>query len=513
MATTAHIPQTSDIITIIQRIGHALPLGYIALALVAVEIASFAGHEFHLVNIMAFCIIVLVTLLLALRSLHTGMLVAVAELVLGSQGHLFTVSLAHVEIPLRLGIFLAIMVAYGVAIVRDRRIGFFQWPLHRPVLLFIGLLGIATLTGVLYENNLRTLFFDMNGYLYFGLLGPLTQTPWTARDRDRYLAVLFIAAGVLFFVTIFFLILFAQMPLIPYTARGLYTWIRDTRLGEITRFDNGFGRVFLQSHVYAVIVFFLCGTLLMGRTMREVWRHRELLVVMGFFILAGLVIFVSYSRSFWVGTFITLSLFLLYAKRIAGLSWRKLGTFFAFLVVTAVLDFGLVAALVNIPFPGHERIAGLLSERTQNIVDEPAAASRYQSLVPLRDAMRKHPLFGSGFGATVTYTSRDWRVLEVSPSGIVTTSAVEWGYLDMMLKFGALGMLIFGWLVWRVSRVGWRFTVFPNADAMIAVGMLFGLLSIAIIHALTPYLNHPLGLGWLMLCMLLFIPRFRTIQP
>ena len=55
----------------------------------------------------------------------------------------------------------------------------------------------------------------------------------------------------------------------------------------------------------------------------------------------------------------------------------------------------------------------------------------------------QEPFFGQGYGATVTYLSQDPRVLENNPSGLYTTYAFEWGYLDIWLKLGIGGIIAY----------------------------------------------------------------------
>ena len=75
-------------------------------------------------------------------------------------------------------------------------------------------------------------------------------------------------------------------------------------------------------------------------------------------------------------------------------------------------------------------------------------------------------------------------------SGEFTTYAFEWGYLDMILKFGILGTLIYLILIFKVLK-----KLF-----VINLGFALGLIALLVINIFSPYLNHPLGIGFVILC-------------
>ena len=109
--------------------------------------------------------------------------------------------------------------------------------------------------------------------------------------------------------------------------------------------------------------------------------------------------------------------------------------------------------------------------------------------------IKEHPILGSGFGAQVSYRSSDPRVLAQNPDGLYTTYAFEWGWLEHWIKFGIIG---FGLMIVIVWRLGERILKTPAPDWM-RYGLFASLIALAVTHIFTPYLNHPLGLGYLMM--------------
>jgi O-antigen ligase len=92
-------------------------------------------------------------------------------------------------------------------------------------------------------------------------------------------------------------------------------------------------------------------------------------------------------------------------------------------------------------------------------------------------------------------------LLKTNPDGNYTTSAFEWGWLDIWLKMGLIGLLVYGSLLLQLIKRGWTNVKLSLGDKY-SFGLTITLISMIIVHFFTPYLNHPLGLGWLMLAII-----------
>ena len=88
-----------------------------------------------------------------------------------------------------------------------------------------------------------------------------------------------------------------------------------------------------------------------------------------------------------------------------------------------------------------------------------------------------------------------------NPNGEIRTFAFEWGYLDLLLKLGLAGFLAYLWFVAKIFQKG--FAV-PQGDRLLAAGFLGGLTALAVLNVTTPYLNHPLGIGYLIFAFVSF---------
>jgi O-antigen ligase len=156
------------------------------------------------------------------------------------------------------------------------------------------------------------------------------------------------------------------------------------------------------------------------------------------------------------------------------------------------------------PLPGRDGQGTILRQRLSEFGGEAAATSRirlFQALIPV---IGRQPIIGSGFGTTVTYRSDDPRQQQSPNRGVYTTYAFELGYLDMAVKIGLLGVAI--WLI-LMSRI---LTALLQPLDPLSLGFAVGLIALATVHLTTPYLNHPLGIGFVLLALAVGAWRHRT---
>jgi O-antigen ligase len=203
------------------------------------------------------------------------------------------------------------------------------------------------------------------------------------------------------------------------------------------------------------------------------------------------------SRSFWaagIGTGICLLILMIWRFK---MKWKVIITSLGLVIISGLIS----VMLINFVFG-----AGI-NKRVN--ASDPAASSRWKMLPPLIQEIKQHPIIGSGLGTTITYQSDDPRFKnETNPQGWLTTYAIEWGYLDFVLKFGIIGIMVYLWFLGFIVWEGWKLTKLGNQEAIIAGGFLLGLIVVGATHILSPYLNHPLGIGY----VLISIGVFRALK-
>ena len=479
----------------------------------------------------AFFIIVALVLVLSLIKLEYGILILLAELFIGSKGYLFYFDTTGAVISIRIALWLIVMAVWlGKLLAKwmgNRGFNPQAWGFnpHKHFKYFLPLFIFivwGVINGFLNHNDFGNIFFDFNGWLYFALIFPIFS--FVKKEENIYnLGRVFLAATIWLSAKTLFL-LFAFSHNLAGATLELYKWVRGTGVGEITLIQGGFYRVFFQSHIFVLIGFFI----LLAFFSNQLFKNKKFLTFLprpprhsdglggGYFLFLTSslsVILVSFSRSFWLG--LAIGLLFYYFSLVANppsadiisrqrrvspwlilfYKWKVVFRISAVLLAGAVVAAVLTLIIVKFPYPkpiGGFDAASLFSERISD-TKEAAVSSRWQLLPPLWTAIKQNPVLGSGFGATVTYKSKDPRVLASSPSGEYTTYAFEWGWLDIWLKLGFFGLLAYLLLISKIT-----FDSFMARNSL-AFGLGLGLIVIAAISFFSPYTNHPLGIGYLLI--------------
>lgn len=469
------------------------------LSIIFVELISFYGFLVPEFQPIAFGILVLLVFFISLKRAWVGYCVLMAELIIGSKGHLFSLQTFEIPISIRLGLFLAVFCAAAFHCVQSKKSELFSSWFFKPLSLIILIILIGTIIGIM-NQELKNVFLDVNGYLYFAVALIAFEALKTREDIKGLISIMLAALITVALKTFVLLFLFSHS--IPFILPFAYRWIRITGVGEITAMESGFYRIFFQSHIAMVFAFFALLSVLFFQK-KEMFFKRER--VIGFCLLTvfASVLIISYSRSLWLGFFAGILVFFIVFMKHKKFNQKTALNVAGQIFAIGVASIFLVFAVIRFPYPNakHIALADLVSERAEDIEGDEASASRMALLGPLISKAAKRPILGSGFGTTVTYQTKDPRALAQNPNGWYTTFAFEWGYLDFLVKIGILGLVSFAILLFVIVKKGVQLLRnTPDSLTMAGgMGLMISLSSLIIIHGTTPYLNHPLGIGFLVL--------------
>ncbi len=455
-----------------------------------------------------FGLILLGTLFLAIQNIEYGLLIAFGELFIGSFGHLFKIEIGPIQLSLRIALFLLLNSLFFTYTLYTR-----SFPLRKSRyfwvnIAFFGLIVYGFILALVSRHTFQNIFHDADAYIFFAYFPVAFAAFRTKESRDR-LAQVFCAALVWLAIQTG-LVLFTFSHHFRDAMEVLYLWIRDARIGEITRIAGDFYRVFFQSYIFALVAIFIFGIHFFFRRDRDPnLLQPSFAGKWGFwlYVIAVFLVLESFSRSFWFGGAVT-GVVMIGSLLMLRVPLKEIGKGILRMIGGTLLALGLIFALVNFPLPPKGPpvlLADLFGGRALALFGEAAASSRWQLLPAMWTEIKKSPILGWGFGKTITYKTDDPRYLAEDPTGLRTTFAFEWGYLDLWLKLGLPGFIVYGWLIILILRQGWQ-TIKRSATLSTTYyllpthfGLWLGVIALLAVHFFTPYLNHPLGIGLLIL--------------
>ncbi len=413
--------------------------------------------------------------------------VLLTELVIGSKGALFKIggdANNDGGISIRILLFFAFFLGWFVLAVRERAWQHVQvrFRMIAPYIALAGLVGYGLVRGIQVGND-AFLMADANAWAFWALVIPVVHL--VQRDREevaRWITSAVLASVVWLGVKTLFLLYFFGHGFLA-QATGMYLWVRRTGVGEITRVAGNAFRIFFQSHIFTVPALIAAFSWFAAKEKRQGW-------VGGIVSLSLATVLISLSRSMWIGLAGGFVVAGVLARVVVGRwPWFAVKRF----AVGGMLAIGIMGFLLAVPLPPVDpsSLFGVLGSRANT--GEAAAVSRWRLLEVLVQKIQEAPVLGHGFGATVTYESKDPRIV-AETGGLYTTPAFEWGWLEHWVKFGALGIPVMAWMLISVT---WRVWV-AYRGTWIAVASVASLAALALVHVFTPYLNHPLGIVYLL---------------
>lgn len=483
---------------------------------------SFLGFAVPTINILCFLGIILLVFFGSLVKLEFGVLAIIFELGLGGHGYLFSFPIGSFSLSLRIGLFIAVIVAWAIFLFKEKKLPrIFHLSLRYPFFFFAVLCLIGLVIGF-FNNNASLVFYDGNAY--FALLYiPMFIEVFTTKISLRRMISTIVSVGAgLAIATILLLGIYATFhyddtlrgasqvdqstldelaqketeidgapigqrisktsdmllldPLeLTKTKPATYRWLRDTGTAEISYISGRFFRVFFPSHILMVMSFFISLAVVFLAPMRK----KTFIALLIIFILA---LYISFSRSLWLGSFGGILCMLFFAFARSSKKKKFMLWIFGILIGLAIL-FAITGSL------------SIFSNRIQSIVNpgqDVAGTHRIELIKAIWKQWKANPMIGSGFGTLVSFPT-------VLPNGQVTPVSFyvyEWAYGDIAVKTGAIGLFGLLWLlglgVYRLSKLLHR-----KYFSSVQLGLLCAFLSLIISNITTPVFTHPLGLGFM----------------
>ncbi|MFC1663210.1 O-antigen ligase family protein [Patescibacteria group bacterium] len=500
-----------------------LPIG------LTIYLVSFLAYLYPNFNDVAFWVITIVFAVLSYKKMEYGLMIIVAELILGSKGYLLSQSVFDYVISLRLSFFIVIFIIWTIKRISDKQWRFWKTSLKWPFILFTVFLSYGLVNGLL-NSSAKTAFFDLNGYLFFGLLIIGFDI---IRNQKSILNLIKVIISSSLILGLFTFILFINFSFINYND-GLvvatqvneeqlaklgqtpetaplgqtldqdqellkvrydeltsdknisYRWLRDTGLAEISYLGGKFFRVFFYSHLYLMISFVLFLMIVLNNWDKMIAKYKFVNTIYLLFI--TFTVLISFSRSILLGVIIAVLVSLFYISK--RRRWQ--------LVVTILLLLVVSSLIIKVVAPETYEVITDRLLSFYNPQTETAAVTRVSLLGEVWNKFMENPVMGSGFGASVVLPN----IIPGSDDVYFTSVYLyEWTYLDIAVKIGLLGLLALIWLIIGIIKQVNKLREFIEYK-IIYLWFTITLISFIVINITTPYINHPLGIGWLIIVYL-----------
>lgn len=491
-----------------QFFGKIAFITLIAAALVHTAAIPLQHHD--LLSAVALAVVLVLTAAVVWRSLPAGIGIAFAEIMMGGHGHLITTDVIGFPVSLRMVIFAAVMGVWAVQFLRRRAIPRVVALRDGPFVLLFLAVALAGMVGFM-ANEPAHAFDDMNGYATLLYLLPMISITWN-QERKRGLLEVLVGSGIwIVLSTLAILFLFTHLP--GPSLHGVYQFVRDARIAEVTLLTGPewflsllpasapwYFRVFepAQFFVLSLLLVLAAARLMLWRGEAMPWGARAVCALAAAAFVAG------WSRSFFVGAFAGVVVVLGSAYYDGAQFLRHRARHIVELVTLTAVGAVVFWATIVFPFPSHPNLADAAFYRESSGDERDlAVTSRWNLLDPMFAAIMESPVLGRGFGTEVTFVSDDPRVRATNPSGEWTTYRFEWGYQDIWLKMGLLGLAAF--VAFGVTLTNaFLYTFRTQPSRWLTVGLFAGVAALFATHVFSPYLNHPIGLGSILFALPFF---------
>jgi len=443
------------------------------------------------------------------KSLLNGLVIACAEIFVGGHGHIISTTLFDFSISLRMVIFVSVLGTWTIGYLTKKITPIFIKKRETPFILLLCAVALGSILGLIYGQTIKTTFEDANSYLVLLYLLPIASIIWDDAHKKILLQTLTISVLTISVMTIGLSFFFTHAS--ESIARPIYTIIRDLRLTEVTlqSISNSSGmivqpqvapllgeqgywyRIFMQSHLFVSVFLLLLFTFICAG---KVTKKNRLFVSITT-ILSTSALILSMSRSFFLGmgiAIIGITSIMIYTQRNKLYALMTKNLSFAILLGTASCV--LVWLTIIFPLPTRPPLETVLFYDTSvNETRDTAITSRWSLLESMTEVIKERPILGSGFGTSITYVTDDPRQRERNVDGVYTTHRFEWGFHDIWIKMGILGLIGFLYYLYSITRQG--FILYQQKHSLwLYVGLIGSVYMLYVTHIFSPYLNHPIGI-------------------
>lgn len=406
----------------------------------------------------------------------------IGEILLGGSGHyleLFGLSIRTVLI----GFFMFLWLSNLIGNQNLKKTLNFHGPLTIIISLLFLILFFAIGNGIYNGHEFRNVIGDFIPFTFFLLLFPSYYFFKDTKSQEylvRLLTVFIVGTAIFSAVTFG---LFSSG--ISEIHQPFYKWYRDIDVGKITDMQTGFFRIVETTHLIIIPLILLISSLLMRKE-----KHNKM-----WYIMLGLLAFIlitNLSR----GYFLALAIGLLILKyKHKWLPWLKVC---AILTVMIIMIFSGTNWLASGGKTLGWELFGLRVKSFTSPEIEISTETRMLKLPIILNSIKDNPLLGTGLGAQLSF-------LNTATNETEKSGHFDWGYLEMWVEIGLLGLIILtGLYILAIYELIRKIKNIPDWHDF-DVGLIAGLVAFLIMNITIAALFHVFGLLFLVFALTIAI--------
>lgn len=386
--------------------------------------------------------------------------------------------------------------------------------ISNPYVVLAVLFGIYLVIGAILGwqrgNNLSFIKNDVSSFLTLALLPGFLATVSSPKRAGLITNLVYYGSLALAIVTVLLHFLFAFAP--DALINGLNIWLNRHFIGGLSTMATGMQRIYMKSQIFLQV------GILLG--IQKIWSKKGYVRWL-LFAAEGVLVFgclLSYTRGFWLG----LAFSALIALILCPQKWKA---YLSTVGITAALVVGLflvsclaygkpvatyelinrfnpnlISGAVFLPGPSNPDYTTPsdptvpTTDPTTPDADIDAVMIRRKTLELLGQQIKAHPIFGSGLGTNLDEIRGDGKV--------------EYMYLDIFMKLGLVGFLLFFAVFFLPlyplfkRRLQWFSLGKPiawNSPAMQNTMLAAAYIGVAVTSYLNPFMINPMGISLVML--------------
>lgn len=387
-------------------------------------------------------------------------------------------------ISFRMLLFAAAFILSLPFVIKNRK-RLFKDPFVYLTLLFGAALIIWSVYGYIRGNSLSYIRADVFSCLTFVLL-PGVLCIVDSKEKVQTLVDVIFYSSV--FLAVFAAILQFTYPHGPgEIGDKIYSIIDYYQVGGFSRLETGTYRMFFRSGIFTQVAVML--------GIWKVWHANTLKKRIVFIIFEGILVYawiVSYTRGFWAGLGASVLFVLVWQPKVFGKCFKV--ALCALLTVVVITGFSWInEGAPNVPIETYNRIVITVEQSTgtshggkHSSADIYAQDIRLRTKKMQKEFISQDPVFGRGTGAYL--------------EGLRIEPQVEYTYLDILMKMGAVGAVPFALAFFVFLRRAFIHRVFrPRRDAensfyTLTTLIMAAYIGVAVTSITNPFLLSPLGI-------------------